>query len=316
MALRAILALRFRTMELRQLRYFLAVAETLHFGRAAEQLHMAQPPLSQQIQRLEAELGFALFERNKRRVRLTAAGEVFQRGVEATLAQLDRAIQTAQGTSRGEQGHLALGFVSSAAYNVLPTILQRFRQAYPQVALGLQELSTDAQIGQLRRGQIDVGLLRPPLEDGMLELRVIWEEPLILALPEQHPCATPCLESPGTAEWVDLGAIAAEPFILFPRPLAPRLYDQILGLCQRANFSPTVVQEATQMQTIVSLVAAGLGVAIVPESLRNLQRLGVAYCNIQGETPRAAVAVAWRRDNRSEVLQSFLRLLDEGLLGL
>ncbi|HEY9621418.1 MAG TPA: LysR substrate-binding domain-containing protein, partial [Crinalium sp.] len=176
-------------MELRHLRYFMAVAEELHFGRAAERLHMAQPPLSQQIRQLEDELGFSLFHRTKRNVQLTEAGSLFLEGCQKIFEQLDQAIQMGQQASRGEVGKLAIGFVSSAAYNVLPSILQQFHKAFPAIHLALRELTTDQQLQWLRDGRIDVGLLRPPIDDDTFGLTTIFEEPLVVALPETHPLA-------------------------------------------------------------------------------------------------------------------------------
>jgi DNA-binding transcriptional LysR family regulator len=286
-------------MELRHLRYFVTLAEELHFGRAAERLHIAQPPLSQQIRQLETELGFQLFYRTKRTVKLTEAGEGFLKDVQQVLRQLEQAVQAGRQASRGEVGQLVVGFVSSAAYNILPTILRTFRTAVPTVSLELHELTSDQQLAWLQAGRLDVGFLRPPIEDPRFCLEVILQEPLVIALPDTHPLSH--------TSAISLNLIASEPFILFPRPLAPGLYDQIISLCQQAGFSPHVVQEAIQMQTIVSLVAAELGVAIVPASLRHLQRTGVVYKTLQEPTPMAEIAMIWRCDHQSPTLQ---RLMD------
>jgi len=291
-------------MELRHLRYFVTLAEELHFGRAAERLHIAQPPLSQQIRQLETELGFQLFYRTKRTVQLTEAGQGFLKDVAQILKQLEQAIQSGRQANRGEVGQLVVGFVGSAAYNILPTILRTFRTTVPAVSLELHELTTDQQLEWLRAGRLDVGFLRPPLEeDSRFCLEVILQEPLMAALPDTHPLS----QNPA----ISLNLIADEPFILFPRPLAPGLYDQIISLCQQAGFSPHVVQEAIQMQTIVSLVAAELGVAIVPASLRHLQRTGVVYKTLQEPTPTAEIAMIWRCDQRSPTLQRFVAVVRE-----
>lgn len=284
--------------ELRHLRYFMAVAAELHFGRAAEKLHMAQPPLSQQIRQLEQELGFQLFHRTKRSVELTEAGSAFLQDCQKLMRQLDQAVQTGRQVSRGEVGQLVVGFVSSAAYNVLPVILRSFRAEVPNVQLELHELTTDQQLEWLMEGRLDVGFVRPPVDNPVLSQRIIFEEPLVVALPEAHPLA----QQPQIA----LQSIAAESFILFPRPQAPGLYDLIISLCQQGGFSPSVVQEAIQMQTIISLVAADLGIAIVPVSLQNLQRPGVVYRSLQETTPKATIAAAWRED-RSATVQRFLQ---------
>lgn len=290
-------------MELRHLRYFIAVAEELHFGRAAERLHIAQPPLSQQIRQLEEELGFQLFHRTKRQVQLTEAGQVFLNESYRIFRQLDQAIQAGQRASRGEMGQLVIGFVSSAAYNVLPGVLQTFRSQFPAVNLTLRELTTDQQLQRLREGRIDVGFLRPPVGDDSFDLTPILQEPLVVALPEVHPLAQ--------FPQISLRSLVGEPFILFPRPLAPGLYDQIISFCQQANFSPHVVQEAVQMQTIVSLVAAEIGIALVPASLQNLQRTGVVYKPVAEPTPKAAIAVVWRRQETSPIVRRFLGIVRE-----
>jgi len=284
--------------ELRHLRYFIAVAEELHFGRAAERLHMAQPPLSQQIRQLEAELGFQLFHRTRRKVELTEAGHVFLEEARKVLHQMNLAIQTGRQASRGEAGQLTIGFVSSAAYNVLPEVLRHFRNQAPGVTLELQELTTDQQITRLREGRLDLGFVRLPIEDPTFATITVLREPLVVALPAQHPLAA--------LTQVPLGSLAPEAFILFPRPLAPGLYDQIISLCQGADFSPRVVQEAIQMQTIVSLVAAEIGIALVPQSLQNLQRTGVIYKPLLEPTPQAAIALIWRSLNPTPTVQHFI----------
>ncbi|MBW4447404.1 MAG: LysR family transcriptional regulator [Spirirestis rafaelensis WJT71-NPBG6] len=286
-------------MELRHLRYFVTLAEELHFGRAAERLHIAQPPLSQQIRQLETELGFELFHRTKRKVQLTEAGQVFLDEVQQIFKQLEQAIQVGRQTSRGEMGQLVVGFVSSAPYNILPKILRSFRSSVPEVRLELHELTTNEQFRWLRESRIDVGFVRPPVED-TFNFETIFQESLMVALPDTHLLAN--------QSDVCLRSLKNEPFILFPRLLAPGLYDLIISLCQQAGFSPNVTQEAIQMQTIVSLVAGGLGIAIVPESLQNLQRTGVVYKIIQEPTPKTAIAIIWRQNDRSATVQKFLQI--------
>ena len=286
-------------MELRHLRYFMAVAEELNFTRAAEKLHIAQPPLSQQIQHLEAELGFQLFRRTKRTVHLTAAGQVFFEEAGKILQQVDRAIQLGRQTSRGELGQLTVGFVSSSAHNVVPAILQAFRTRCPAVKLELHELTTNEQLQRLRFGQIDIGFVRPPVEEDGINSEIVFREPLIAALPETHPAAD--------RAHLELRELSTEPFILFPRSLAPGLYDPIVSLCQQAGFSPIAAQEAIQMQTIVSLVAAEMGVAIVPASMQNFQRSGVVYKSLPESTCIVAIALIWRSDPTAAV-QRFLEV--------
>jgi DNA-binding transcriptional LysR family regulator len=287
--------------DLRHLRYFLVVAEELHFSRAAERLDIAQPPLSQLIRRLEHELGVSLFHRTKRQVSLTDAGVVFREEAERTLAQAERAIRCARRANRGELGRLAVGFIGSAAYSVLPSIVRRFREQYPDVDLTLQELSTIQQVHALRDGQLQVGFLRPFGQEPTLRSKVILQEPLVIALPEHHRL------SPQAK--IRMRMLADEPFILFPRTLTPELYDQIISLCHHARFSPHVVQEAMQLPTIVSLVAAGIGVAVIPASLQNLGRTGVSYRAIRESTPKAELVVAWPIEKPSALLESFLRVV-------
>lgn len=286
--------------EFRHLRYFVVVAEELHFGRAAERLHMAQPPLSQQIRQLEEQLGFQLFYRTKRTVRLTEAGQVFLDHSLQLLQNLDRAVESGRQASRGEVGKLSIGFVSSATYSILPPILHEFRDRLPQVNLTLRELTTDEQVRWLWENRIDVGFIRPPIEEARLTTQLILQEPLVVALPETHALAA--------LPMVPLRSLVGEPFILFPRRLAPGLYDQIISLCQSANFSPKVVQEAIQMQTIVGLVAAEMGVAIVPVSIEHLGRTGVVYRPLQEPTPQAAIALLWNPHTLTPVLQRFLEV--------
>lgn len=293
-------------MELRHLHYFIAVAEELNFSRAADRLHIAQPPLSQQIRHLERELGFALFHRTKRSVQLTEAGQGFLEAAYKLLQNLEQAIQAGRQISRGERGQLVVGFVSSAAYNVLPPILQSFRKAVPNVALELRELTTVQQLAWLAEGQIDIGFVRPPVAESGIEAEIILQEPLIAALPEAHPL---CQRSQ-----ISMRSLANEPFILFPRALAPGLHDPIISLCQQHGFSPTVVQEAIQMQTIVSLVAAEMGVAIVPASLQNLQRKGVVYKPFRHKTPLVEVALIWR-SQPSAAVQQFLGIVRSPTVG-
>jgi DNA-binding transcriptional LysR family regulator len=292
-------------MELRHLRYFSTVAAELHFGRAAAKLHIAQPPLSKQIQDLEAELGFELFNRTKRSVALTPAGQAFSIEVNQIFQQLDRAIDIGRKTSRGELGQISIGFVGSATYNILPVMLQKFRDRYPNVRIELHELTTDRQLIWLREGRIDIGLIRPPIIDKNLGSQVIFKESLVVALPTNHQLAT--------LETIDLRTLATESFILFPRELAPGLYDPIIAMCQAAGFSPQVVQECIQMQTIVSLVSANMGVSILPASIQEAQRQGVVYKPIRSQSSPieslAAIAIVWRINDDSPTINRLLEVV-------
>jgi DNA-binding transcriptional LysR family regulator len=286
--------------ELRHLHYFIAVAEELHFSRAAERLHISQPPLSQQIRSLEDELGVKLFERTKRQVQLTEAGKVLLERSYLVLAQLEAAIEETQKIGRGEVGRLAIGFVGSATYTVLPDILSVFREQFPAVELRLHELTTSEQIQALHHKQIDVGIVRSAIIEPGLGTECILLESLVLALPQTHPLSS--------LVNVPLSALADELFILFPAKMGLIFYEQIINFCQQAGFRPKVSQEAIQMQTIVSLVAAGLGIAFVPASLQNFHRSGVIYRPLQEQTPKTGLYLAWRQHDSSPVIKAFLDL--------
>lgn len=286
--------------ELRHLHYFIAVAEELHFSRAAQRLHISQPPLSQQIRGLEDELGVKLFERTKRQVQLTEAGKVFLERSIGVLAQLEQAIEVTQRIGRGEVGRLAIGFVGSATYTVLPDILSVFREQFPAVELRLHELTTQEQIHALHHKQVDVGIVRSAIIEPGLSIECILQESLVLALPETHPLSTQVN--------VSLSTLASELFILFPAKMGPTFYEQIMNICQQAGFRPKVAQEAVQMQTIIGLVAAGLGIAFVPASLQNFHRSGVIYRPLQEQTPKTGLYLAWRQHDSSPVIRAFLSL--------
>lgn len=293
--------------ELRHLRYFRTVAAELHFGRAAEKLHMAQPPLSHQIRQLETEIGFELFNRTKRSIALTPAGQAFSIEVELIFQQLTQAIEIGRKTSRGELGKISIGFVGSATYNILPSLLHQFCDRYPEVQIELHELTTDRQLIWLKSGRIDLGLMRPPIGDPNLCSKIVFQESFVVAVPTTHDLAQ--------LEAIDLVALATVPFILFPRHIAPGLYDPIISLCQAAGFSPQVAQECIQIQTIVSLVSANLGVSILPASIQEIQRHGVVYrpianlCKLSPTTDLLAkISIVWRNNDDSPTLNRFLEL--------
>lgn len=291
-------------MELRHLRYFNAVATELHFGRAAEKLHIAQPPLSKQIQDLETELGFELFIRTKRSVALTPAGQVFLIEVDQIFQKLDRAIDIGRKTSRGELGQISIGFVGSATYNILPVMLRQFRDRYPDVQIELHELTTDRQLVWLREGKIDIGLIRPQNISLDFGSQIIFRESLVVALPSNHHLAN--------LATIELSLLATEPFILFARQLAPGLYDPIITICQAAGFSPQVVQECTQMQTIVSLVSANMGISILPASIQEDKRQGVVYKLITAGSDidqLATIAIIWRLNDDSPTMKRLLEIV-------
>lgn len=290
-------------MELRHLRYFVAVAEELHFGRAAERLHMSQQPLSRQIWHLESELGVQLFHRTKRRIQLTETGRAFLDQARQVLAKAEQAIQVARQVNRGEVGRLGLGFSGFATYSVLPQILRAFRERFPDVELDLHEMTTSGQLQALQEQQIHLGFMIPPVNDKTLSVKLIRQEAFVVVLPETHPLAT----QPEIA----LPALASEQFILVSRHLEPGYYDQCISLFQRAGFSPKVIQKASQKQTILSLVAAGMGVSLAPASIQNLHRAGVVYTALKASALKVELAVVWRSDELSPVLRLFLEVVEE-----
>lgn len=294
-------------MELRHLRYFVTVAEERNFTRAAERLHMAQPPLGQQIRKLEKELGVSLFHRTKRRVALTDAGSVFLEEARRTLRQAEQAARAAKAAGRGEAGRLAIGFVGSATYEVLPRVLRGYRGRYPDVALDLRQLSTNEQLRALRDGSIGVGLVRTlrdePRDLEGIDLMIVSHKPLVAALPDTHPLAS------SRSVW--LADLAEEAFILYPREVAPASYDRVLKLCSDAGFAPRVEQEASEMQTITGLVAARLGVSLVPGSVRFLRTHGIRYVPVEDETEPRQLAVVWNSGDASPILSGFLEVAGE-----
>jgi len=291
--------------ELRQLRYFVMVAEELHFGRAAARLHMTQPPLSQAIQAFEAMLGVALFLRNRRGVALSPAGAALLPEARRLLAEAAALPELVRRAANGTTGRLALSFVTSADYSVLPPFLRACRAAFPSVEIVLQEATSDVQFEDLLHARIDCGFLIPPLPDKVkteLDYMKVLEEPLILAAPS----GLGALAAPGPVRLQDLPAL---PLIIFPRKISPALHDAILSCFSAAGVTPVIGQEAIQMQTIVGLVSAGMGYALVPQSVANLMRPGVEYRPLATPTPLVETGLAWRRDNASPVLHGFLELL-------
>lgn len=286
-------------MELRHLRYYVAVAEECHFGRAAERLHIAQPPLSQQIKALESELGVRLLNRSTRKVELTPAGERFLDRARGILASLDAAGVEAARIASGEVGRLALGFTGTATYELLPTLARVLHEDMPGIELDLKgEMLTPRQVTALGDGTIDLGFLRPPVNDPGLEVRVLRREPLIAALPESHPLA----DRPS----VRLADLKAETFISYPSHRRSVVHDAVFAACRRAGFQPTEVQEVAETSTLVAFVAAGLGVALVPASVQHLHITGATFKPLASTTGEVELAVAWRKGDDSPVLARVL----------
>jgi len=285
---------------MRQMRYFIAVAERLHFGRAAAALHISQPPLSRAIAALEERLGVRLFARSRRRVELTAEGARFLEDARRITGQLERASQELRAMASGEQGRLRIGFVSLADYGVLPGLLKRYKAARPGVRLALREMLSPEQAAALAAGELDFGLLLPPVSGAVaLEHLVVQRERFVAALPAGHRLGR-------TRSPLALSALGGEPFVTVPREIAPGLYDIVAALAKQAGISLNVAQEAIQMQTVVSLVSSGLGVAVVPASVANLGRRGVVYRALADRHPRLDVWLAWRRGSLSAASQEFV----------
>lgn len=289
--------------ELRHLRYFAVLAEELHFGRAAAKLGIAQPPLSQQIQRLEALLGTRLLDRTSRKVQLSDAGRAFLVETERVLAGMDLAVEAARRAGRGESGELRVAFAATVMFLALPAIIRDFRLRFPRVHLDLREMPTGPQLTGLQTGEIDLGFVREPQPDPSLEIVTVMEEPLRIAVNRSHPLA-----SRATLSVRDL---AEEPFVLFPADLAPGLHAQVLGLCRAAGFVPRVVEESRELYTSVSLVEAGVGVSILPASVEKLGWKEVRYRTIPSSAAVTRIAAAWRKDRERPVLRAFMGVVEE-----
>jgi DNA-binding transcriptional LysR family regulator len=289
-------------MELRQLRYFMTVAEEGSFSRAAGRLHVSQPPLSTQIKGLEDELGVQLLERSNRGVSLTPAGLVFFEEVRTVLARLEHAKKEALRANRSDIGMLSIGFVSIADYGILPPALKSFRSNYPLVEVQLHELTTDAQIRELRAARLDLGIGLGPVDEPDLEFERVLREELVLAAPSGHPAA----KGEGA---VDLRALSKENFIVPPREIAPGLYDLIISHCRSFGFAPRITQHARQMQTVISLVSCGMGFALVPSSLRNLKRTGVRYRHLRGKAAFIDLGILRLRNSDTPLRERFVEAL-------
>lgn len=291
--------------EIRLLRQFIAVAEELHFHRAAERLHMAQPPLSQAIRRLEAEIGVPLFVRNNRNVALTPAGTSFLKAARATLETLETGVEQARRVASGTSGSLKVVFVGTLHFNFLPRVVQAFRSSLPDVELSLREATTAEQVAALKAGLADIGLMRRPgIAVPELTFERIAREEIVAALPESHALAA--------EKQVFLTDLAQDDFIATPRSEGMGFYDQVIALCNAAGFSPRIVQEARQIETITGLVAGGLGVALVPASVGRGRREGIVFRRIAVEGAIDAlfldVLAAWDVSRVAPARDKFLEI--------
>ncbi|WP_350577009.1 LysR substrate-binding domain-containing protein [Pseudomonas sp. HY2-MNA-CIBAN-0224] len=291
-------------MELRHLRYFIAVAEELHFGRAAQVLGISQPPLSQQIQALEEELGARLFERTNRRVALSEAGRLFLDEARQVLAQVDKAADVARRAQLGELGEMKIGFTSSAPFNSsIPQAIFAFRQAFPAVHLNLLEMSSRDVAEALVEESIEIGVMRPfPLADSLVAVE-LFRETLVAVIQAEHPLAE------GSENGLYIGALADEPFVFFPRSYGSGLYAQLLSLARQAGFSPHIAQEAGEAMTIIGLVSAGLGVSVLPASFQHMRIKGVVYRPLLDADASTAVWLVQRKGNTSPMAKAFAELV-------
>ncbi|MDB5413589.1 MAG: LysR family transcriptional regulator [Rubritepida sp.] len=286
-------------MELRHLRYFVAVAEHLHFGRAALHLKMSQPPLSQQIRHLEAELGVELFIRDRRRVQLTSAGHQFLEHAQSLLNGAERATQAARSAASGQLGFLSIGHSPAADLKVLPAIIRSFREAHPNVTLTLRGLNSPALLQAVADRLLDVAILRLPCEHRGIKVEAVYAEPLVAVLPAAHPLAS--------HERISLRSLAAERFIVFPRMSSPQHYDRIQAACQRdGGFALAAVQEAETIMTALALVAAGIGVSLQPESVIMLHREGIVCRPLVEQALRVETGIAYRNTVTNELVSSFI----------
>ncbi len=292
-------------MDTRQLRHFRAVAETLHFGRAAEQLGMTQPPLSQSIIALERELGAPLFVRTKRQVALTPFGEQWLAYVKTALEELEALPEIARQLRDGQTGRLELSFVSTADYSILPTLVRRYSALHPEVEIALSEATSDVQIAALLEGHGHAGIVIPPPGGlpAQLSYRRLLVEPLVAAVPQSWVEEGRLAHEDGR---LAPGALIGAAGVIFPRRVAPAFYDLAIETLKSLTGGARIVQEAIQMQTIIALVSAGIGVALVPASLRHLARTGVRYMSLPGEGPYLESGLVWRADDATPTLRRFL----------
>ncbi|MFM0325228.1 LysR family transcriptional regulator [Caballeronia glebae] len=289
-------------MELRHLRYFLAVAETANFTKAAEMLGIGQPPLSQQIKALEQELDVVLFKRTARGAELTLAGRVFADEARRVLDGAQRAARAAKRAARGETGHLRVGFTGTAAFNErVSGLIRKFREAYPDAELTLHEAASGVLLDEIEAGQLDVAIVRPERRVADIVQQQSWDdEPMLVALPIGHPLAS--------RRRIELAELIDEPFVQVPRAAGGTLFDDIVAACAAAGFEPRLAQPAPQMASAVTLVAAGLGISIVPKAITQVRVAGVVYRPLVARGLRARLALASRRDDPSAVVRNFLAL--------
>ncbi|RDK08770.1 LysR substrate-binding domain-containing protein [Cupriavidus lacunae] len=272
-------------MDLRRLRYFAAVAEELHFGRAAERMHVVQSAVSHQVKLLEEELGFPLLERSRHKVRLTVPGEIFLPEALDLLRRTDEAVHRARSSAEGAVGRLAIGFVDNVLWSILPPMLRDFRKQWPSIKLTLHPLDRAEQIEALRTSVIDIGIIPSPSPGHPLKTVALEAAPLIAAIPDGHPLAS--------RSALSIADLANEPFVLFPLRMNSRILEVIIACCASAGFTPRVTQEAGQLQTLLAFVSAGLGVTLVPQWVARVQQPGVTYMTVNDLSTPYELIAAW-----------------------
>jgi DNA-binding transcriptional LysR family regulator len=284
--------------ELRQIRSFLSIAETLHFRRTAELIHLSQPALSLQIRALEEEVGVRLFERNRRKTTLTAAGLAFRKDAAAAVLQLDQAIRGARLAASGKLGLLRVGFISTAGNEIVPNIIRRFRESNPEVEFSLRNILTTDQIQMLALGSLDMGFLRLPIgEHPELEVIGVHREPFVLVVPVSHELAK--------RKRVRLRDVSGQDFVMYERTYAPGFHDLIFGMLRDAGIVPNISQTAGQMPTLISLVDAGMGISILPASAVKNSVAAVVACEIADAIPMSEIAIAVNKGNRAVMVDNF-----------
>jgi len=288
---------------LHRLRYFIAVAEERHFGRASERLHVAQPALSRQIAELEAALGCVLFDRTRNQIKLTAAANALLPRARDIILRVEEAVRFTRRTAQGVLGVLGVGFVGSATYSVLPEVLQAFRHAKPNVDLSLFPMTTTDLQQALIEERIQVAFARPSISDPQIVNERIFVEPLVVALPSGDPLAE--------QSSIALTDLASRPFVLYPQQAAPEYADQIVGPCEDVGFSPVIAQEAADLQTALGLVAVGMGISLVPACAEHSHRRGVVYRRFAEPGLQTELSLCFRRDNSSDLLREFRKVVHE-----
>jgi DNA-binding transcriptional LysR family regulator len=284
--------------DLRQFRYFIAVAEELHFGRAALRLHMEQPPLSQQIQRMEKTLGCRLFER-KPKVALTEAGKTLLTVARRTISQVNQGIELTRQVGLGEAGSLSIGFAASAMLGSLPEIIRTYREQFPEVVLNLVELSPGEETKSILEGQVDIGFIRERVSSESLSFEIINKEHFGVLLPVNHRFAANSVLLPE--------ALANESFVHFPRHISPSLFEQISAICRNAGFSPHVIQEAREWLTIIGLVESGLGIAIVPASVGRIKLAGITFVPLRSPV-KSVITLSYLHESLKPTTAAFINI--------